>query len=114
LARLATVPSIPLILIHRKVIIHILSNKNEFLYTITGGYKGALQCGVYEPTNVISISYGGDEAYMPVNYQRRQCNEIMKLGLQGVSVIVASGDSGVAGDGGCLGPKGKIFSPDFP
>lgn len=23
-----------------------------------GGYKGQLQCGVYEPTNVISISYG--------------------------------------------------------
>lgn len=62
----------------------------------TGGYTGALQCGKYEvwhvpperlihsnimqPTNVISISYGGDESSMPVNYQRRQCNEIMKLG----------------------------------
>lgn len=43
----------------------------------------------------------------------------MKLGLQGVSVILASGDSGVAGPAGddnadgCLG-TGQIFSPDFP
>ena len=43
----------------------------------------------------------------------------MKLGMQGVSVVLASGDSGVAGpagDGnadGCLG-TGQIFSPDFP
>ena len=37
-----------------------------------------------------------------------------------VSIVIASGDSGVAGrpgdDGpnGCLGPNGTIFSPDFP
>lgn len=29
-----------------------------------GGYKGQLQCGVYEPTNVISISYG---SFFPLN-----------------------------------------------
>jgi len=40
-----------------------------------GGYKGKLQCGKYAPTNVITISYGGGEDSMPVNYQRRQCNE---------------------------------------
>ncbi|KAK3647834.1 Tripeptidyl-peptidase sed1 [Elasticomyces elasticus] len=84
-----------------------------------GGYKGSLQCGVYRPTNVISISYGGQESDLPVSYQKRQCNEFMKLGLQGISVCVSSGDSGVAGplgDGnadGCLG-TGQIFSPDFP
>ena len=61
-----------------------------------GGYKGELQCGVYEPTNVISISYGGAEADPPINYQRRQCSEIMKLGLQGITVVVSSGDYGVA------------------
>ena len=44
----------------------------------------------------------------------------MKLGMQGTSILVASGDSGVAGPAGddisnsCLGPGGKIFSPDFP
>lgn len=42
----------------------------------------------------------------------------MKLGMQGVSILVASGDSGVAGpaagdDNGCLN-GGKVFSPDFP
>lgn len=43
----------------------------------------------------------------------------MKLGMQGVSVVLASGDSGVAGPAGddtangCLG-DGTIFSPDFP
>jgi tripeptidyl-peptidase I len=43
----------------------------------------------------------------------------MKLGLQGVSVCVASGDSGVAGRGAnntqfCYGPDNNIFVPDFP
>lgn len=44
----------------------------------------------------------------------------MKLGLQGVSITIASGDYGVAsapGDGGpngCLGPEGKIFNPQYP
>lgn len=47
----------------------------------------------------------------------------MKLGMQGVSIVVSSGDSGVAGPAGddnpdgCLGTgaqAGKIFSPDFP
>lgn len=52
---------------------------------------------------------------MPVNYQRRQCNEIMKLGMQGISVVVASGDSGVGPRGEpCLGPNQNIFVPDFP
>ena len=85
-----------------------------------GGYKGALQCGVYKPTNVISISYGGQEADLPASYQQRQCSEFMKLGMQGISILVSSGDSGVAGPAGddnadgCLGPTGAIFSPDFP
>lgn len=85
-----------------------------------GGYKGSLQCGVYEPPNVISISYGSAEADLPISYQRRQCNEFLKLGMRGVSVVVASGDSGVAGRQGdptpsnCLGKDGKVFAPDFP
>ena len=84
-----------------------------------GGYKGKLQCGVYKPTHVVSISYGGQEYDLPASYQQRQCNEYMKLGMQGVSLVVASGDSGVAGPAGddnpdgCLG-QGQIFSPDFP
>ncbi|KXG52611.1 Peptidase S8/S53, subtilisin/kexin/sedolisin [Penicillium griseofulvum] len=85
-----------------------------------GGYKGKLQCGVYKPTNVISASYGQAEADLPVAYTKRQCNEFLKLGLQGHSILFSSGDYGVAsfhGDGsanGCLGPEGKIFNPQYP
>jgi len=84
------------------------------------GYQGQLQCGVYKPTNVISISYGEQEDDLPTNYQQRQCSEFMKLGMQGVTVVLASGDSGVAARGaddnnadGCLG-NGEVFNPDFP
>ncbi|PWY96667.1 aorsin [Aspergillus sclerotioniger CBS 115572] len=85
----------------------------------TDGYKGQLMCGVYKPTNVISVSYGGQEYDLPAYYQQRQCNEFLKLGLQGTSILFASGDDGVAGppgddnDNGCLG-NGTIFSPAFP
>ena len=85
-----------------------------------GGYKGKLQCGIYKPTNVISASYGEAESDLPINYSKRQCNEFMKLALQGHSILVASGDYGVAsapGDpqaSGCLGPTGKIFNPQYP
>jgi tripeptidyl-peptidase-1 len=74
---------------------------------------------VYKPTNVISISYGSIENDLPNNYQYRQCNEYMKLGLQGVTVVLSSGDSGVASRLGCI--KGTadpdvetIFNPSFP
>jgi tripeptidyl-peptidase-1 len=86
----------------------------------SNGYKGSLQCGVYKPTNVISISYGEQEQDLPAYYQERQCNELLKLGLQGVSIIVASGDTGVGGirgDGsvnGCLGSNATVFSPTYP
>jgi tripeptidyl-peptidase I len=82
------------------------------------GYEHPEQCGVFKPTNVISFSYelaefkeGTTEAY-----QQRQCNEYMKLGLQGVTVVFSSGDSGVASAWGCKkGPqKQPIFNPNFP
>ena len=86
-----------------------------------GGFTGQRQCGVFKPTNVISISYGEQEDDLPTNYQQRQCAEFMKLGMQGTSVFIASGDSGVAARGtddgnadGCLGTTGKVFNPDFP
>jgi len=81
------------------------------------------QCGVYTPTNVISLSYGLTEIDYPFNYQIRQCNEFMKLALQGVTIVVASGDTGVedentAGSGmggnGCQGASGKVFVPNYP
>lgn len=69
---------------------------------------------------MISASYGQAEADLPIAYTKRQCNEFLKLGLQGHSILFASGDYGVAsfpGDGspsGCLGPEEKIFNPQYP
>ena len=91
---------------------------------LPGGFKGNLECGTYELTRVVSISYGEAEIYLPKPYVERQCNEIMKLGLQGHSILVASGDYGVAsfpgsnGNAeGCLsapGMNGTIYNPDYP
>lgn len=87
-----------------------------------GGYKGPLQCGVYKPTNVISASYLFAEYDLPVNYQERQCNEWMKLALQGHTILFASGDYGVASfpdnddpDGACINiGDTKVFNPSGP
>ncbi|KAG4026987.1 hypothetical protein MFRU_034g00470 [Monilinia fructicola] len=84
------------------------------------GYKGELMCGVYKPTNVVSISYGQAEIDLPEYYMKRQCNEYLKLGLQGHTFLFSSGDYGVGGspgdatDSGCLGPNETIFNPQFP
>jgi tripeptidyl-peptidase I len=43
----------------------------------------------------------------------RQCNEWMKLGLQGVTVLVASGDVGVGENGNCQGKNFDIFTPGY-
>jgi tripeptidyl-peptidase-1 len=85
-----------------------------------GGYKGPLQCGTYKPTRVISVSYAGSEYDAPANYTRRQCNEFLKLGLQGHTFVWATGDFGVASfpdeknDNGCLGDDATIYNPSFP
>nr|POF27611.1 tripeptidyl-peptidase sed1 [Quercus suber] len=75
-----------------------------------GGYTGPLQCGGAPMSNVISVSYGQIEGALGVFYQQRQCREWMKLALQGVSVIYASGDS----ENGYVEEDGKRFSPSFP
>jgi tripeptidyl-peptidase-1 len=77
---------------------------------------GKHDCGTLSPTNVISLSYGLAESHYPMNYQIRQCNEFMKLALQGVTVVAASGDSGVTDQGSCqsAGGTNNIFSPTFP
>lgn len=83
---------------------------------LPGGYTGKLECGTYELTRVISISYLEAEEQLPKAYVERQCNEIMKLGLQGHSILVASGDWGVASSPGsnnnpegCLGVNGTLL-----
>lgn len=84
------------------------------------GYQGQVQCGISTLTNVISISYSKSEGDLPFYYQQRQCNEFMKLALQGHTILVASGDAGVASrpwdpfPNGCLGENNTVFNPNFP
>ena len=56
---------------------------------------GKHDCGTLKVTNVTSLPYVRYESHYPVNYMIRRCNEFMKLALQGVTVVAASGDSGV-------------------
>lgn len=90
---------------------------------IDGQYPDQVNCGTTRPTNVISTSYGFNEADLGIKYEKRQCDEYMKLALQGVTVIYSSGDSGVAGNGGqCIDPatgaynngSSGMFNPSFP
>lgn len=84
-----------------------------------GGWQGDLECGTVKPASVISVSYGTQEVDLFLSYQKRQCLEYLKLGLQGVSILFASGDAGVAnflpgyatGTPGCMGTNGDIFNP---
>ncbi|KAH0016835.1 subtilisin-like protein, partial [Aureobasidium melanogenum] len=87
-----------------------------------GGYKGNENCGTFAPAKVISTSYSYNEADLTPFYEKRQCDEYMKLGLMGTSVLYSSGDYGVAGNGGqCIAANGTYnsgkdgrFNPSFP
>lgn len=89
------------------------------------GYIGPANCGGYSATKVISTSYSYNEADVTPAYANRQCQEYMKLGLQGVTVLYSSGDYGVAGNlGRCVDPttgnytatnaSTGVFNPSFP
>lgn len=89
-------------------------------YIPNGTWNKPEMCGAYTPTNVISVSYGLGEDEFSRFYWNRQCQEYMKLGLQGVTVIYSSGDSGVSNRGECIAPANSTgadtgaFSPSFP
>jgi tripeptidyl-peptidase-1 len=79
-------------------------------------YTGKPMCGTFNATNVISVSYGRDEGARPDSYTSRECMEYMKLGLMGVTLMFASGDTGVAGlsgrcvlDNGAPTPVGAAY-----
>ncbi|KAB8304299.1 hypothetical protein EYC80_003711 [Monilinia laxa] len=76
-------------------------------------YQGPENCGGFAATNVISTSYAYDESDLTPAYEKRQCNEYLKLGLQGVTILYSSGDYGVAGNGGVCGANNS-FNPSFP
>jgi len=64
----------------------------------------------------ISTSYGDDEQTVPLDYAISVCNMFAQLGAMGISVLFASGDSGVGG-GSCRSNDGKgskKFIPAFP
>lgn len=107
---------------------------NRFLDAIDGSYctyeqreKGRRpSCGVFKPTNVISASYGSPERLFTPFWQQRQCNEYLKLGLQGVSLFYCSQDEGASFLGieyvrrltrDCKENNGtgpRVFMPSFP
>ena len=92
--------------------------------TWDGRPRGLTGLGPY----VISISWGGFETMHTPAYITRQCNEYMKLGLNGVTVLVASGDYGVSYINKCANPSDPtnatlltgsaidkgLFVPGFP
>ncbi|KAG6829789.1 hypothetical protein H0H92_003444 [Tricholoma furcatifolium] len=81
---------------------------------LPGGFKGPESCGIIAPPNVVSTSYGQDEVTITAKSAMRQCTEYAKLGLLGTSIFYSSGDTGVAGDDGCLNAERRVFSPAFP
>ncbi|KAK4956928.1 hypothetical protein LTR66_013327, partial [Elasticomyces elasticus] len=69
------------------------------------------------PPQTISTSYGDDEQTVPYSYATRVCQEFAQLGARGVTLLFASGDSGVGANGTCLSNDGKNkteFLPAFP
>lgn len=56
---------------------------------------------------VLSVSYGGEKSSLSPVYMKRVNIEFMKVGLRGVSVLYASGDTGAD----CANNK---FAPEFP
>ncbi|KZT18916.1 subtilisin-like protein [Neolentinus lepideus HHB14362 ss-1] len=67
--------------------------------------------GMDSPPQVMTTSYGETESDISIAEANKLCNNYMQLGAQGVSVLFASGDSGVGGsnDDSCTS-----FVPTFP
>lgn len=84
-------------------------------YCESNGAAGnaSVDCGKYAPTNVLSISYEQYEYGVNYKYAVRVCNELMKLGLQGTTVLVASGDYNVGEYSTCAGSRYNVFEPDW-
>ncbi|PRP87952.1 tripeptidyl-peptidase 1-like [Planoprotostelium fungivorum] len=66
------------------------------------------------PPLVHSISYGAVEALVPAEHMDRFTLEACKLGLRGVTIVVSSGDDGVANYIAQDDLKQCGFSPSFP
>lgn len=64
-----------------------------------------------QPPLVLSISYGEAEYQNTLAWVTRMNHEFELLGLRGISILFAAGDSGVSADGQC--PNNQ-FEPDWP
>lgn len=80
------------------------NNDNPFLDFFTA------VAGAQDTPNLFSISYGEYENGITKAYAERVGVELQKVGARGISVLVASGDSGTGGN--CT--NSGVFSPDFP
>merc|ERR1719223_1227658 len=66
------------------------------------------------PPLVNSISYGGIEERLPSSVTKAFDTAAMKLGVQGVSVFVSSGDDGVANFQTRSNPSNCGYHPSYP
>lgn len=66
----------------------------------------------------ISNSYSDNEQTVPKDYADKVCSQFMKLAARGVSLLISSGDDGVAGGGRIChkndGKNTEAFIPGFP
>jgi tripeptidyl-peptidase-1 len=95
----------------------------DSIYPSPNGYDHSADCGKVAATKVISVSYTSSEMIFTETYAKRQCLEYLKLGLQGITVLFASGDYGVVDSyDQCIDPTSGTandglsgnFSPSFP
>jgi len=66
------------------------------------------------PPLVISVSYGDDEASATAKYLDRLNAEFMKAGVRGITIMFASGDSGVGEKAAGVAGACSRFGPDIP
>jgi tripeptidyl-peptidase-1 len=81
----------------------------------TDPYLGWLDF-ILEQTNIpqtISTSYAEYERNFPLDYAISVCHRFAELGARGVSVLFATGDTGV-GQGTCEINGQRRFLPTFP
>ena len=90
------------------------NGRNESIHANHNDYNQTVNCGTVKPLPaVIAVPYLWDETEFSEATMKRQCLEFLKLGLQGVTVIVASGDHGAAGrESSC--PDNRRVSPASP
>jgi len=66
------------------------------------------------PPLVHSMSYGSIENELPASVANAFNTEAKKLGVQGVTILISSGDDGVSNFGARTNPKKCGYNPSFP